>query len=104
MRIILCELSRVIDHIIAVGTGALDLGALTAFFHFFTYREKCYNLFEKLCGSRLTVSLTRVGEVDLQPVNGSSDELPRIDEQLTLKDALSELIGLGAEKGVVVSK
>lgn len=61
MRVVLCELSRIIDHIIAVGTGGVDLGALTAFFHLFTYREKVYNLFEKLCGARLTVSMTRVG-------------------------------------------
>ena len=61
MRVILCELSRVIDHIISVGTGGVDLGALTAFFHLFTYREKVYSLFEKLCGARLTVSMTRVG-------------------------------------------
>lgn len=61
MRIILCELSRIIDHIIAVGTGGVDLGALTAFFHLFTYREKVYGLFEKLCGARLTVSMTRIG-------------------------------------------
>ncbi len=61
MRVILCELSRIIDHIIAVGTGGVDLGALTSFFHLFTYREQVYTLFEKLCGARLTVSLTRVG-------------------------------------------
>lgn len=61
MRVILCELSRIIDHIISVGTGGVDLGALTAFFHLFTFREKVYNLFEKLCGARLTVALTRVG-------------------------------------------
>jgi NADH-quinone oxidoreductase subunit C/D len=61
MRVVLCELSRVIDHIVCVGTGGVDLGALSAFFHLFTYREKCYTLFEKLCGARLTVSMTRVG-------------------------------------------
>jgi len=61
MRVILMELSRIIDHIIAVGTGGVDLGALTSFFHLFTYREKVYTLFEKLCGARLTVSMTRVG-------------------------------------------
>lgn len=61
LRVILCELSRVADHIVAVGTGGVDLGALTAFFHLFTFREKIYNLFEKLCGARLTVSLTRIG-------------------------------------------
>ncbi len=61
MRVILMELSRIIDHIVAIGTGGVDLGALTGFFHLFTYREKVYNLYEKLCGARLTVSMTRVG-------------------------------------------
>ncbi len=61
MRIILCELSRIIDHIVCIGANAVDLGALTTFFHLFTYREMVYSLFEKLCGARLTVSLTRVG-------------------------------------------
>jgi NADH-quinone oxidoreductase subunit C/D len=61
MRVILAELSRVIDHIVCIGANAVDLGALTAFFHLFTYREMVYSLFEKLCGARLTVSLTRIG-------------------------------------------
>ena len=61
MRMILCELSRVIDHIVCIGANAVDLGALTGFFHLFTYREMVYSLFEKLCGARLTVALTRVG-------------------------------------------
>lgn len=61
MRIILCELSRIIDHIVCIGANAVDLGALTTFFHLFTYREMVYSLFEKLCGARLTVSMTRVG-------------------------------------------
>src|SRR5215208_2659040 len=39
------------------------------------------------------LSLTRVGEMELEPVNGSTDELPRISDTLTVKDALSELIG-----------
>lgn len=61
MRVILAELSRVIDHLVCIGANALDLGALTTFFHLFTYREQVYTLFEKLVGARLTVSLTRVG-------------------------------------------
>jgi NADH-quinone oxidoreductase subunit C/D len=61
MRVILCELSRIIDHFVCIGANAVDLGALTGFFHLFTYRELVYTLFEKLCGARLTVSMTRVG-------------------------------------------
>jgi NADH-quinone oxidoreductase subunit C/D len=75
MRILLCELSRVIDHIIAVGTGGVDLGALTAFFHLFTYREKVYSLFEKLCGARLTVSMTRVGGMAQDAPEGWFDDV-----------------------------
>lgn len=61
MRMILCELSRFIDHVVCIGANAVDLGALTGFFHLFSLREKVYTLFEKLCGARLTVSLTRIG-------------------------------------------
>lgn len=67
MRVILCELSRIIDHIVCIGAASFDLGALTGFFHTFTYREKVYTLFEKLCGARLTVSMTRVGGMANEP-------------------------------------
>ncbi|MFN9067714.1 MAG: NADH-quinone oxidoreductase subunit D, partial [Bdellovibrionales bacterium] len=75
MRVILMELSRIIDHIIAVGTGGVDLGALTSFFHLFTYREKVYTLFEKLCGARLTVSMTRIGGMAQDAPEGWFDEV-----------------------------
>jgi NADH-quinone oxidoreductase subunit C/D len=61
MRMVLSELSRIIDHLVCIGANAVDLGALTTFFHLFPYREMVYTLFEKLCGARLTVSLTRIG-------------------------------------------
>jgi NADH-quinone oxidoreductase subunit C/D len=75
MRVVLSELSRIIDHIIAVGSGGVDLGALSAFFHLFTYREKVYTLFEKLCGARLTVSMTRVGGMAQDAPEGWWDDV-----------------------------
>ena len=75
MRIILCELSRVIDHIICIGAMGVDLGALTGFFQLFTYRELVYTLFEKLCGARLTVSMTRVGGMAQDAPEGWFDEV-----------------------------
>lgn len=75
LRVILAELSRVIDHIIAIGTGVLDLGALSGFFHMFTYREKVYTLFERLCGARLTVSMTRIGGMAQDAPDGWFDEV-----------------------------
>jgi osmoprotectant transport system ATP-binding protein len=50
------------------------------------------------------LSLTRVGEVDLEPANGHAEGLPELSEQTSLKDALSEMIGSGVERGVVVSE
>ncbi len=70
IRVILCELSRIIDHLVCIGANAVDLGALTGFFHLFTYREKVYSLFEQLCGARLTVSLTRIGGMANDPPEG----------------------------------
>jgi osmoprotectant transport system ATP-binding protein len=47
------------------------------------------------------LSLTRVGEMDLEKANGGTDELIQIDEGVTVRDALSELIGSGHSRAVV---
>lgn len=93
MRVILAELSRIIDHIIAVGTGGVDLGALTAFFHLFTFREKVYSLFEKLCGARLTVSLTRVGGMAQDAPDGWFEDVLAFCKEMSLEiDEISRLM------------
>jgi NADH-quinone oxidoreductase subunit C/D len=61
MRVILDEFSRCIDHLVCISTNIVDLGGLTNFWLGFAAREKVYDLFEKLCGARLTVSLARIG-------------------------------------------
>lgn len=75
MRIIFAELSRIIDHFVCIGANAVDIGALTGFFHLFRLREYVYNLFEKYCGARLTVSLTRIGGMVADFPEGWLDEL-----------------------------
>jgi len=93
MRVILCELSRIIDHIISVGTGGVDLGALTAFFHLFTYREKVYNLFEKLCGARLTVALTRVGGMAQDAPEGWFEDVQAFCKEMRVAvDEISKML------------
>ncbi len=93
MRIILCELSRVIDHIVCLGANAVDLGALTGFFHLFQYREMVYNLFEKLCGARLTVALTRVGGMAQDAPAGWYDEVLAFCDQMAIGiDELDRLL------------
>ena len=47
------------------------------------------------------LSLVRVGDMQLEPANGEAEGLPRIDGNVTVRDALSEIIGSGSTKGVV---
>jgi NADH dehydrogenase I D subunit len=61
IRVIVSEMARIIDHLVCIGTNAVDVGALTCFWYFFRERENIYDLFEALCGARLTTSYTRVG-------------------------------------------
>jgi len=61
VRVLLAELSRIADHLVSIGTAALDLGAFTVFLYFFEQREKIYDLLKIACGARLTTSFTRIG-------------------------------------------
>ena len=102
MRVILCELSRIIDHIISVGTGGVDLGALTAFFHLFSYREKVYTLFEKLCGARLTVALTRVGGMAQDAPEGWFDDVLTFCNEM--EDGVNEIARLMIDNKIFIKR
>lgn len=61
LRVIVCELARISDHLLCTGAMGLDTGAFTAFLYAFNQREALYDCFETLCGARFTTSYTRVG-------------------------------------------
>jgi NADH-quinone oxidoreductase subunit D len=61
LRVIAMELSRVMSHIVWMGTTGIDIGAFSPFLWLFQERERIYNLMEAWIGARLTTSLTRVG-------------------------------------------
>jgi NADH dehydrogenase I D subunit len=61
IRVFMCELTRIADHLVQIGMQAVDIGAFTVFLYGFRLREKIYDLFELVCGARLTTSYTRVG-------------------------------------------
>jgi NADH-quinone oxidoreductase subunit D len=61
LRVIACEMSRIISHLVWLGTTGIDLGAYTPFLWSFQERERIYNLQEAWTGARLTTSVTRVG-------------------------------------------
>lgn len=102
MRILLSELSRVIDHLVCIGTNAVDLGALTTFWYCFEQRERVYNLFEKLCGARLTVALTRIGGMAYDNPAGWEKEC--FDTVQKIKKAVAELDKLLTENKIFIKR
>lgn len=60
-RVILMELQRIASHMVYIGTGSLDLGAMTPFFWTFDIREQILDIFEETTGQRMNPSYLRVG-------------------------------------------
>ncbi|MEI6222082.1 MAG: NADH-quinone oxidoreductase subunit D [bacterium] len=63
IRVLMCELNRIASHGMAVGAFAQDLGSTTPFVFAFRDRERILDLFEEVCGARLTYSFIRPGGV-----------------------------------------
>jgi len=61
MRVIIMELARIADHIICNSILGVDTGALTGFLYIFQEREHIYEIFESICGARLTTNIGRIG-------------------------------------------
>ena len=108
IRTIIGEMSRIVNHLLWLATHALDIGAMTVFLYCFRERETLLDLFERLCGGRLTTSYTRIGglknDVDeqwLKDLYEFTDEFPmRIEQYETLID--KNRIWLKRTKGIGV--
>ena len=61
LRVIIMELARISDHIICNGVLGVDTGAFTGFLCMMEYREAIYEIYEEVCGSRLTTNIGRIG-------------------------------------------
>jgi NADH-quinone oxidoreductase subunit D len=63
IRMIMAELARIAAHMIAIGTFAMDVGAVTMVMWTFRERERIQEIFDRICGARFTTSYTRIGGV-----------------------------------------
>ena len=61
LRVIIMELSRISDHLICNSIVGVDAGAYTGFLYVMQYRELIYEIYEEICGSRLTTNMGRIG-------------------------------------------
>ena len=69
LRVLITELNRIASHLVGMGAYGLDLGTFSPFLYAFREREKLLDLFEEVCGARLTYSYITVGGLtaDLPP-------------------------------------
>src|SRR3954465_12832027 len=74
LRVIASELSRIISHLVWLGTTCIDIGAFTPFLWSFQERERVYHLLEAWIGARLTTTITRVGGMGADIPDGWVDQ------------------------------
>jgi NADH-quinone oxidoreductase subunit D len=85
IRVLVAELNRISSHLIAVGAMAMDVGAYTPFLHGIAQREAVNDIFEKLCGQRLTYNFVTIGGVAFDLHDGAVDEITRFLDQFEVE-------------------
>ena len=78
IRIILAELSRVIDHLVCLAAGLLDMGGQTNYWYLFNPRNNAYDFLSKLTGARLTNSYMRIGGMAYDLYDGWENDLKEV--------------------------
>ncbi len=77
LRIIIMELSRISDHLICNSIMGVDTGAYTGFMYIMQYRELIYEIYEEICGSRLTTNIGRIGGFERNFTNTAFEKLEK---------------------------
>ena len=115
IRVILAELSRVIDHLVCLAAGLLDMGGQTNYWYLFNPRNDAYDFLSKLTGARLTNSYMRIGgmthdlydgwERDLDDVlkkvdKGIAESLQMIEHNRIFQDRLLDVSPVSAAEAI----
>ena len=77
LRVIIMELSRISDHLICNSIVGVDTGAYTGFLYVMQYRELIYEIYEEVCGSRLTTNIGRIGGFERNFTNTAFTKLEK---------------------------
>ncbi|MCC6417404.1 MAG: NADH-quinone oxidoreductase subunit D [Gemmataceae bacterium] len=109
IRVIIAELNRIASHLVGMGAYGLDLGTFSPFLYAFREREMILDLFEEVCGARLTYSYITIGGVHDDLPDGWATRCqqfldylkPRIDEYHTLLTRNAIFIQRTANLGIM---
>jgi NADH dehydrogenase (ubiquinone) Fe-S protein 2 len=93
IRVLFCEITRILNHLLALTTHAMDVGALTPFLWAFEEREKCFELYERVSGARMHANYIRPGGVAQDIPEGCCDDIDRFANQFASRiDELEEML------------
>src|SRR3954468_20389959 len=102
LRVIASELSRIISHLVWLGTTCIDIGAFTPFLWSFQERERIYTLLEQWIGARLTTTITRVGGMGADIPDGWLDGLRGFVQ--TFPNTIAEVDRMVTRNGIWVGR
>src|SRR5882757_4109709 len=83
LRIIIMELARISDHLICNSIVGVDSGAYSGFLYLMQYRELIYEIYEEVCGSRLTTNIGRIGGFERNFTNTAFEKLEKFLDKKT---------------------
>ena len=91
IRVVIGELSRIIDHFVCNAANMVDLGGLTSLWYLFGARDQAYDLLSKLTGARLTKTYTRIGGLEFDLYDGFDKDLEEVlkTSEKAIEDVLS---------------
>ena len=95
IRVLMMELNRISSHMVALGTGALELGAITPMFFAFRERERVLDIFEMISGLRMNMAYIRPGGVQQDLPAGATQKIRETVKEMrkAFKDNSTLLIG-----------
>ena len=95
IRVLMMELNRISSHMVALGTGALELGAITPMFFAFRERERVLDIFEMISGLRMNMAYIRPGGVQQDLPAGATQKIRETVKEMrkAFKDNTTLLIG-----------
>jgi len=102
IRVIVSELSRIIDHLVCTAANLVDLGALTIYWYTYNVRESIYQVIEKLCGSRLTTNYARIGGLSHDLYPGFAEEMRQKLQQL--EEGINDTVKLIARNRIFLDR
>ena len=93
LRVIFAEITRILNHLLAVGCHAMDVGAMTPFLWAFEEREKLMEFYERVSGARMHAAYIRPGGVSSDIPAGFLDDLFLFMDQFNLRlDEMEEML------------